>query len=261
MPNLTSPALPEVTSWNPMPGAAGPREFKPLAPARRNRGASEAGLADRQGRVEANVRLASYAVQRFLRRYHIPAAVSLDSDDLVSEAFLVLCQAAESWDPARGTFATYAVAAIHNRLLKVCRLERGSPIASVEFISLHAPVDDEGGRCIEDLLPAVESPEERLIDGTQIDVQKAIAELPERDRQVVLQMMAGGSAASIARSCGCSPQRVRQIQMRAYHRLRLSLCDHAEGAGSRFGAGHAKATGSAGPRRQRSRRLSWEATA
>src|SRR5262245_51994584 len=88
-------------------------------------------LPDRQALVQANVRLARYGVRRFLNRYRIPPTLSLDTEDLVSEAFVALCHAAESWNPARGTFATYAAVAIHNQLLKVCGLARGAAIHQV----------------------------------------------------------------------------------------------------------------------------------
>jgi RNA polymerase sigma factor (sigma-70 family) len=220
--------MPTISIRKSHPRMSGARTGDPQPTAARNRAARAADPSDTQNLIEANMRLAPYGVQRFLGRYHIPAAISLDSDDLLSEAFLALCQAAESWDPARGTFATYAVAAIQNRLLKVCRLERGSPIADVEFISLDAPVGEGDERRLEDVLATSESPEERLGDTTRLEVQQAIAELPERDRHVVLGVMAGSSAASIARGCGCSPQRVRQIQMRAYHRLRVRLGDRSD---------------------------------
>ena len=226
MHNLSTQTLTSVSIRKSQPRMNPSRATDSQPTAARNRAARAADPSDTQSLVEANMRLAPYGVQRFLGRYHIPAAISLDSD----EAFLALCQAAESWDPARGTFATYAVAAIQNRLLKVCRLERGSPIADVEFISLDAPVGEGDERRLEDVLASGDGSDERLGDTTRLEVQQAIAELPERDRHVVLGVMAGGSAASIARGCGCSPQRVRQIQMRAYHRLRVRLGDRSETA-------------------------------
>src|ERR1041384_8055255 len=74
--------------------------------------------------VTENMRLAPYCVRRFLSRYRIPAALGLDTEDLISEAFLALCRAAELWDPSRGMFSTYAVAATHNWLFNVCKLDR-----------------------------------------------------------------------------------------------------------------------------------------
>src|SRR5215212_10166159 len=74
--------------------------------------------------VTENMRLAPYCVRRFMSRYRIPAILGLDTEDLISEAFLALCRAAELWDPGRGMFSTYAVAAIHNWLFNVCKLDR-----------------------------------------------------------------------------------------------------------------------------------------
>src|SRR5262245_29622808 len=95
-------------------------------------------LLNREDLVQANLRLARYGVRRFLNRYRIPPSLGLDVEDLVSEAYVALCNAAETWNPARGTFATYAGVAIHNQLLKVCGLARGSTVAQFEFVSLDA---------------------------------------------------------------------------------------------------------------------------
>jgi RNA polymerase sigma factor (sigma-70 family) len=180
----------------------------------------------RQEMVEANMRLARYAVRRFLDRYHIPSAVCLDAEDLTSEAFLALCHAAETWDSTRGTFATYAGAAIHHRLLKVCCLERGSAVAQVEFISLDTPIGEEGGERLQDVLPDPRPLGHESADPNWLALEQAIAELPERDQQVVLALLSGSNAASIARLYGCSRQRIKHIQNRAFHRLRKQLAGY-----------------------------------
>src|SRR5947209_5897315 len=102
MQNLVSHTMPSVSIRKSQPRMNASRTSDPQPTAARNRAARAADPSDTQSLVEANMRLAPYGVQRFLGRYHIPAAISLDSDDLISEAFLALCQAAESWDPARG---------------------------------------------------------------------------------------------------------------------------------------------------------------
>ena len=83
-------------------------------------------MSSKEALITNNLRLAPYCVRRFLSRYRIPAVLGLDTEDLVSEAFLALCRAAKMWDPARGAFSTYAVVAINNWLINVCKLDRAS---------------------------------------------------------------------------------------------------------------------------------------
>src|SRR5207253_3076607 len=129
---------------------------------------------DRQGLIQRNLRLAPYGVRRFLGRYRVPAVLGFDTEDLVSEALLAVCQAAASWNPDRGTFATYATTAIQNRLLNVCRLERGSSIGEVEFISLDTPVSELGDERLHDVLPDPRWVDSELVDSTSFVVREAV---------------------------------------------------------------------------------------
>src|SRR5262245_13792607 len=85
---------------------------------------SRAVMKSKEELVTENLRLAPYVVRRFMSRYRVPAALGMETDDLISEAFLALCRAADLWDPSRGKFSTYAVAAIHNWLFNACKLDR-----------------------------------------------------------------------------------------------------------------------------------------
>jgi RNA polymerase sigma factor (sigma-70 family) len=220
-------------------------------------------MKSREELVTENMRLAPYCVRRFLSRYRVPAALGLDTDDLISEAFLALCRAAELWDPSRGMFSTYAVAAIHNWLFNVCKLDRldtttdtgeetGSAEAAgeddrreprrrtslVEMVSLDMPVGESEDERLMDLLPDTRPlPEEEVLNrrmATELHI--AVEELPERDRQVIRGLLRGENPADMARAFGCSRQRIEQIQSRAYRRLRrrlLSVYEPLEPAGMR----------------------------
>lgn len=180
--------------------------------------------------IRANERLAPYMVRRFLSRFHVPAAAGLTEDDLIGEAFLALCHAATTWDPARGAFTTYAGSAIHNRLLRACGLERGSLIPQVEWVSLDAPARDSDDERLEEVLLDPRLVHQDPINHTDIALRQAIASLPERDRTVVLALLAGGNPSEVARRCGCSRQRIKQIENRAMHRLRLLMGEPREPA-------------------------------
>jgi RNA polymerase sigma factor (sigma-70 family) len=213
--------------------------------------------------VTENMRLAPYCVRRFMSRYRIPAALGLDVEDLISEAFLALCRAAELWDPGRGMFSTYAVAAIHNWLFNVCKLDRldtsttetgdeteDSAAAGsqerrehrrrslIELVSLDMPVGESEDERLMDLLPDTRpQPEEEVLNRRMAsELHAAVGELPERDRQVIMGLLRGENPADMARAFGCSRQRIEQIQSRAYRRLRrrlVSLYDPLEPAALR----------------------------
>jgi RNA polymerase sigma factor (sigma-70 family) len=211
--------------------------------------------------VTENMRLAPYCVRRFMSRYRIPATLGLDADDLISEAFLALCRAAELWDPSRGMFSTYAMAAMHNWLFNVCKLDRQDTPAEadaegaaptddterrevrrrssrVELVSLDMPVGDSEDERLMDMLPDTRPlPEEEVLNRRMAsELHIAVEELPERDRDVIRGLLSGHNPADLARQFGCSRQRIEQIQSRAYRRLRrrlLSLYEPLEPAGMR----------------------------
>jgi RNA polymerase sigma factor (sigma-70 family) len=198
-----------------------------------------------------------------MSRYRVPSALGLDTDDLVSEAFLALCRAAELWDPSRGMFSTYAVAAIHNWLFNVCKLDRLETVSEtedaaekpgaggdaarreprrrssmVELVSLDMPVGESEDERLMDLLPDTRPlPEEEVVNRRMAtELHLAVEELPERDRQVIRGLLHGATPADMARDFGCSRQRIEQIQSRAYRRLRrrlLSVYEPLEPAGMR----------------------------
>jgi len=182
-------------------------------------------MIDRNELVVANLRLAPYYVRRFLSRYRVPPALGLEVEDLVGEALLALCRAADKWEPSRGAFTTYASAVIHNWLLKVCRLNRDSLIDRLEFVSLCAPVGENGDESLMDMIPDVGEKLEEQVYETQLraDLRDAVLELPDRDRTIIQGLLEGRTVANIARDHGCSRQRIEYIQGRAIRRLRERL--------------------------------------
>jgi RNA polymerase sigma factor (sigma-70 family) len=172
-----------------------------------------------------NLRLAPYCVKRFTSRYRIPGVLGLDIDDLISEAFIALCRAAEMWDPQRGAFSTYAVVAIQNWLINVCKLDRVGIRNEVEMLSLDSPIGDAEEERLMDLLPDSGPQLEDTVINRRLasDLRVAVDELPDKDRRVITGLLHGHNPADLARAFGCSRQRIEQIQSRAYRRLRQRL--------------------------------------
>jgi RNA polymerase sigma factor (sigma-70 family) len=192
-------------------------------------------MISKEALITENLRLAPYCVRRFLSRYRIPPVLGLDTEDLVSEAFLALCRAADMWDPARGAFSTYAVVAINNWLINVCKLDRASIRTEIEMISLDTPVGESEEERLMDLLPDQARDLEEVVMSRSLadDLRAAVRELPERDRAVMTALIQGETPSELARAYGCSRQRIEQIQSRAFRRLknRLVHLDPNERAG------------------------------
>jgi RNA polymerase sigma factor (sigma-70 family) len=182
-------------------------------------------MSSKEALITNNLRLAPYCVRRFLSRYRIPSVLGLDTEDLVSEAFLALCRAAEMWDPARGAFSTYAVVAINNWLINVCKLDRASIRTEMEMLSLDTPVGEAEEERLMDLLPDQGRDLEELVLSRILadDLRAAVQELPDRDRQVMTALIQGESPSDVARAFECSRQRIEQIQSRAFRRLKHRL--------------------------------------
>src|SRR5438552_4558825 len=182
-------------------------------------------MTSKEELITANLRLAPYCVRRFLSRYRIPGVLGLDTEDLVSEAFLALCRAAEMWDPERGAFSTYAVVAINNWLINVCKLDRASIRTEIEVLSLDTPVGEAEEERLGDLLPDQGRGLEDMVLSRSLadDLRAAVRELPDRDRAVMTALLQGETPSDLARAYGCSRQRIEQIQSRAFRRLKNRL--------------------------------------
>ena len=184
----------------------------------------------REQLVTENMRLAPYCVKRFTSRYRIPSMLGLDVDDLISEAFIALCRAAEMWDPNRGAFSTYAVVAIQNWLINVCKLDRVRLRNEVEVLSLDSPIGDSEEERLMDLVPDSGPQLEDTVINRRLasELHLAVEQLPEKDRRVITGLLRGDNPAELARAFGCSRQRIEQIQSRAYRRLRQRLASVIE---------------------------------
>ena len=170
--------------------------------------------------VTSNMGLATH----FASHYQ---ASRMEYEDMVQEAYLGLIDAAERFDPNRGTkFSTYArwhimkriMDAIHNRN-EMVRTPRRRP--SHVCGSLDEDVD------IEDETPHVS---ELMDERDMVEaVRKCIKELPSREA-IVIRLRHGVNTprmtlAKIGAILDVSPERVRQIQSSGEEKLRALLAE------------------------------------
>jgi len=166
--------------------------------------------------VAGNLRLVIPVARRF-------ASAEMSLEELVTDGMLPLIQAAEAFDPSRGTrFSTYATHAVRNHFLRLrrrraVRRQREQPTGN-EFAE--AVIADDA--------PA----HHRLERDEQLQhMRSALANLPERDRYVIAARYGLGrfrrprAFAEIGRLMGLSKERARVLTHRAMKTLRDNL-DH-----------------------------------
>lgn len=152
------------------------------------------------------------AVYSYLR-FHLSSADA--AEDVTSETFLKAFQAAHRFDPALGTSRTWVFRIAQNALRD--HLRRGR-------VRRHVPITN-----MRDLASAAPSPEERLLWEEEVaQLLSAVAELPERDREVVsLRYGSGLETAQVAEVLGIREAAVRTRLWRALARLRDLLQEEA----------------------------------
>jgi RNA polymerase sporulation-specific sigma factor len=139
-------------------------------------------------RVQENRKLVEFAVNRYMKRYHLEG---IERDDLVSWGLMGLYYAARAWDAARGlAFSTLAMTVIERMIVRGVRAERrgrgSSTTLSLDALLLEE--DDGIGERHLDHLPDEGDPiEEQILRlETQLTLRQAVAEL-RPEQQWVLQ--------------------------------------------------------------------------
>ena len=96
--------------------------------------------------VEANIRLAQKLAWEYAQKWHLLPKLRIDMDDLLSIMYLELCNAAQSYDPARGyTFATYFYqCALNAARMLIRNSHTHRRRASITAVSLDMPGDAAG---------------------------------------------------------------------------------------------------------------------
>ncbi len=159
---------------------------------------------------------------------HVQAS-RMEYKDLVQEAYLGLIDAAERYDPARGTkFSTYArwhilkiiMDAIHTRN-EIVRTPRRRP--SLICGSLETAYDlADPARDVSDLVDEAD-----MIDA----VRASIKQLPSREAMVIRMRRGVNTLPMTLREVGdilaVTPERVRQIQNSGEEKLRAILAESA----------------------------------
>jgi RNA polymerase sigma-70 factor, ECF subfamily len=147
-------------------------------------------------------------IYRYLR-YHVASAD--EAEELTAETFLRAVRAAGAFDPERGSPKAWLFRIAQNVLRDARRRERRRVAVPIE--------------ALRDLICEAPSPEERLLQQEEVrGLLAAMADLPERDREVVsLRYGSDLEYAEIAGVLGIREGAVRTRLWRALSRLRECL--------------------------------------
>ena len=131
-----------------------------------------------------------------------------DAEDLTQQTFERALRGWQLYDAARGPASTWLLAIARNLLIdhvRVARLSRAQAIDDAGLATLAAPAD-------------------RHSLGLDPDLERALAQLGSREREVIALRFGGDlTGAEIAELTGLTTANVHQILSRSLRRMRLTL--------------------------------------
>lgn len=154
---------------------------------------------DRQQQIINAMPLARMLAFKIARRHHLE---SYEPEDCVGEAYLGLCQAADIYDPKKGTFNTIAgrkagwqvKEALRNQdsFIKTTRLMIKNKETPVIISIENAPwKDDPGIETFEDVLPD-EKNEKSFQDILERDYWQSVLETLPKDERIIIEAIMRG---------------------------------------------------------------------
>ena len=141
------------------------------------------------------------------------------AEEIVQEAFLAVWRTPERYDPARGSVRSWLMGTVHHRAVDAVRREQAQRRRADQAAALAPRVVEDP---IDDVVSALDLPRERRL------VQKALAGLPDEQRDVIQRMYFDGmSQSQIAERTGLPLGTVKSRTLLAMRRLRTHLAEVA----------------------------------
>ena len=137
------------------------------------------------------------------------------AEEIVQEAFLAVWRTPERYDPARGSVRSWLMGTVHHRAVDAVRREQAQRRRADQAAASAPRVAEDP---IDDVVSALDLPRERRL------VQKALAGLPDEQRDVIQRMYFDGmSQSQIAERTGLPLGTVKSRTLLAMRRLRSHL--------------------------------------
>ncbi len=137
------------------------------------------------------------------------------AEEIVQEAFLAVWRTPDRYDPARGSVRSWLMGTVHHRAVDAVRREQAQRRRADQAAALAPRVAEDP---IDDVVSSLDLPRERRL------VQKALAGLPDEQRDVIQRMYFDGmSQSQIAERTGLPLGTVKSRTLLAMRRLRTHL--------------------------------------
>lgn len=137
------------------------------------------------------------------------------AEEIVQEAFLAVWTNPDGYDHARGSVRSWLMGTVHHRAVDAVRREQAQRRRTEQAATHSGGVVDDP---IDEVVSAIDRPEERRV------VRRALAELPEEQREVIERMYFDGlSQSQIAERSGIPLGTVKSRTLLGMRRLRARL--------------------------------------
>lgn len=137
------------------------------------------------------------------------------AEEIVQEAFLAVWRTPDRYDPARGSVRSWLMGTVHHRAVDAVRREQAQRRRADQAAALAPRVAEDP---TDDVVSSLDLPRERRL------VQKALADLPDEQRDVIQRMYFDGmSQSQIAERTGLPLGTVKSRTLLAMRRLRSDL--------------------------------------
>ncbi|HWL90734.1 MAG TPA: sigma-70 family RNA polymerase sigma factor [Actinomycetota bacterium] len=141
------------------------------------------------------------------------------AEEIVQEAFLALWRGPERYDRTKGSVRAWLMGTVHHRAVDAVRREQAQRRRAEQAAALGPRFAEDP---IEDVVSALDLPRERRL------VRKALAELPDEQRDVIERMYFEGlSQSQIADRTGVPLGTVKSRTLLAMRRLRTHIGEMA----------------------------------
>ena len=149
----------------------------------------------------------------------------LSLEESTHEARIALWQAANAFDPTRGTFEAFASIVIRNHLRNAFGKAKRASVETTSLDVENSSTVEDGATTEKESIPAAEA--DPLLEAERADIRtvlrQSLAELTPAQKELLERFAAGESFAEIGREKGVSSAAIRQMALRAAERVRPDL--------------------------------------
>ena len=170
--------------------------------------------------VEDHLNLVKWRVKYWVGRYNSPL---ISIDDLMSEGYVALLQAAKYYDPIKGKFSTYAVFIIDQRIISFVSKNISSFTTPAKYSKAKLALEHKRSVYNESEYYPDYTIDRNWYEHDILQIKDGINKLPRRLRGIIKDRLRGLTLKQVGDSRKISKERVRQLESKAHTQLRNML--------------------------------------